>query len=182
MARISAIHAEFNVLNPTKQSEEFYQTNEQRFREQLLAKIPSYVKVNTVDGSRLLIMINVDNTDGKLNIDTNEHYHMEAYENTGVVIVKIKAETMFGARHAIETLAQLIVFDDIREQLQIVCDFEIDDKPQFPHRGFLLDTSRNYFTVESIKRIIGKKSGIILLIPLNHIIDSKNNFCSSFLT
>lgn len=41
---------------------------------------------------------------------------------------------------------------------QIVGEFEIRDRPAFTHRGFLLDTARNYFSVESIKRTIGKLS------------------------
>ena len=33
---------------------------------------------------------------------------------------------------------------------------EISDGPVYPHRGISLDTARNYITVESIKRTIGK--------------------------
>lgn len=162
MARLSPIEIQFNALNGTKRNDIFWKSNEQRFREQLLAKIPSYAKVDYHEGSRLLIMINVQTDDSTLNQQTNEHYHIEAYENTGVVIAKIRAETIFGARHALETISQLIVFDDIREEIQIVSDFQIDDRPVFVHRGFLLDTARNYFTVESIKRTIGKQRWLAL--------------------
>lgn len=154
MARLSPIEIQLNLLNQTKQHEEFWRSNEQRFREQILAKVPNSMKLND-DGSHLMIMIEVENDDAKINLDTNEHYHVEAYENTGVIIIKIKAETVYGARHALETLSQLIVYDDIRKELQMVGEFEIDDKPVYPHRGFLLDTSRNYFSIDAIKRTIG---------------------------
>lgn len=156
MARLSPIEIQFNELNSTRRHDLFWKSNEQRFREQLLAKIPTYVKLDYHEGSRLLIMLNILTDDSALNHQTNEHYHIETYENTGVVIAKIRAETIFGARHALETLSQLIVFDDIRNEIQMVSDFEIDDRPVFQHRGFLLDTARNYYTVESIKRTIGK--------------------------
>lgn len=112
--------------------------------------------MNYHDGDHLIVMFNIQSDNAALNQHTDEHYHMEAYENTGVVIVKIRAETIFGARHALETLAQLIIYDNIRNELQVVSDFEIEDRPVFAHRGFLLDTSRNYFPVDSIKRTIGK--------------------------
>lgn len=155
MARLSPTEVEFKLINETVKNEQFWTSNEQRLREQVLAKVPHSVKLND-DGSRLMFTIDIKNNDGKLNHETNEHYTIHAYENTGVVIIRIEAETIFGARHALETVSQLIVFDDIRNELQIVGEFEIDDKPAYPHRGFLLDTSRNYFTVDSIKRTIGK--------------------------
>lgn len=155
MARLSPAEIQYNVLNRTKLHDRFWTAVEQRFREQILAKAPSSVKLRD-EGSHLMIMTEILETNDKLGLDTNEHYHIQAYENTGVVIVRIKAETIFGARHAFETISQLIVFDNIRNELQIVGEFEVDDKPAYPHRGFLLDTARNYFSVESIKRTIGK--------------------------
>lgn len=155
MARLSPAEIQFNVRNQTKKHESFWSSVEQRFREQILAKVPKSVKLPD-DGSHLMIMTEIVDINAKLGLSTNEHYHIQGYENTGVVIVKIKAETIFGARHALETISQLIVFDDIRKELQMVGEFEIDDKPAYPHRGFLLDTARNYFSIDSIKRTIGE--------------------------
>lgn len=154
MARLSPTEIQFNLFNQTKRNEAFWRLNEQRLREQILAKVPHSVKLSD-EGSHLMITIDIANDDAKLGLDTNERYHVQGYENTGVIIIKIKAETIFGARHALETVSQLIVFDNIRKELLVVGEFEIDDGPAFPHRGFLLDTARNYFSVDSIKRTIG---------------------------
>lgn len=70
---------------------------------------------------------------------------MEAY---------ITAKTYFGARYALETLSQLIVFDELRNQIQIASEVYIIDGPKYPYRGILLDTSRNYVTKETILRTI----------------------------
>lgn len=158
MARLSPTEIQFNLINQSKRNDVFWRSNEQRLREQILAKVPMYAKIKD-DGSaaHLMIMIDIKNEDAKLGLDTNESYSIQGYENTGVVIMKVKADNIFGARHALETISQLIVFDDIRRELQVVGDFEIEDKPVFPHRGFLLDTSRNYFDVASIKRTIGNE-------------------------
>lgn len=166
MARLSPIEIQFNVLNQTanKQHDNFWTAVEQRFREQILTKVPQSVKLRD-EGSHLMIMTEITDTNARLGLDTNEHYHIQGYENTGVIIVKIKAETIFGARHALETVSQLIVYDNIRKELQMVGEFEVDDKPAYPHRGFLLDTSRNYYSIDSIKRTIGNYTFVTLNCP-----------------
>lgn len=157
MARLIPTEVQFNVIGKSKRHDLFWRSNEQRLREQILAKVPLGVKLkDDITGIHLMITINIKDEDAKLGLDTNEAYKIQGYENTGVVIVKVEADNIFGARHAFETISQLIVFDDIRRELQLAADFEIEDKPVFPHRGFLLDTARNYFSVESIKRTIGK--------------------------
>jgi len=37
---------------------------------------------------------------------------------------------------------------------QIVDDVTIEDAPAFPYRGIMLDTSRNFFTVPQIEKLI----------------------------
>jgi hexosaminidase len=60
----------------------------------------------------------------------------------------------FGARHGLETLHQLITYDDMTNSLVIMRDVNITDSPTFPFRSLVLDTARNYFSVASIKRTI----------------------------
>lgn len=156
MARLAPTEVEFNVISKSKRHDLFWRSNEQRLREQILAKVPHGVKIKEdISGVQLMVTIDIKNENAKLGLDTNEAYQIQGYENTGVVIIKVQADTIFGARHAFETISQLIIFDDIRREIQVVAEFEIEDKPAFPHRGFLLDTSRNYYSVESIKRTIG---------------------------
>ena len=62
-----------------------------------------------------------------------------------VAQVQIKAKTYFGARHGLETLSQLISYDEIRQKLQMHKNASIVDKPAYVHRGLLIDTSRNFY-------------------------------------
>ena len=53
-----------------------------------------------------------------------------------------------------ETLSQLITFDvdnSLEDNLHIPSLVNIKDEPVYPYRGLLLDTSRNYYSIESIK-------------------------------
>lgn len=67
---------------------------------------------------------------------------------------EIISDNFFGARHALETLSQLIVYDDLYGDLKIARDVYISDSPVFPYRGILLDTSRNFMDKASILRTI----------------------------
>lgn len=53
-----------------------------------------------------------------------------------------------------ETLSQLIVFDDLRRELKVADEVYIVDAPKYPYRGILLDTSRNYVDKKTILRTI----------------------------
>lgn len=93
--------------------------------------------------------------------------------------IEITAKSFYGARHGLSTLQQLIWYDDEEDMLRILNKAHIKDAPKFryiklknylpssyrltlnafmkkknSYRGLMLDTSRNYFTVDSIKRAL----------------------------
>lgn len=95
--------------------------------------------------------------DTKLTLSTDESYKLRV-STSGAdsqrVDVLIVAHTFFGVRHALETLSQLTEYDEVNDSMQIVTLARIEDAPKLPYRGILLDTSRNFFSVESILRLI----------------------------
>ncbi|XP_032672325.1 chitooligosaccharidolytic beta-N-acetylglucosaminidase [Odontomachus brunneus] len=108
-------------------------------------------------GARLTIHftkdLNVDNA--KLTLETDESYTLQvSLGDGGQVKAHITAKTYFGARYGIETLSQLIVYDELRNIIQIANDVYVFDGPKYPYRGILLDTSRNYVNKETILRTI----------------------------
>lgn len=56
------------------------------------------------------------------------YLHQTARQETTATIV---ATSYYGARHALETLSQLIAYDDSNNALQIVSNAKIQDEPQF---------------------------------------------------
>ncbi|XP_011171734.2 chitooligosaccharidolytic beta-N-acetylglucosaminidase [Solenopsis invicta] len=93
-------------------------------------------------------------SNAKLTLETDESYTLQITAVDGQLEAYITAKTYFGARYALETLSQLIVFDDLRNQIQIPNEIYIVDGPKYPYRGILLDTSRNYVDKETILRTI----------------------------
>ena len=110
--------------------------------------------------SHVLVKIAVTSKNIDLNLKTNEQYSITV--NTIVkedkprdeVMILISAESFYGARHALETLSQLITYDPQENCHKIPKQVNIQDKPTYPFRGILVDTGRNYFSIDSMKRII----------------------------
>ena len=88
--------------------------------------------------------------------DVDERYKLSIKYDEGqkVVTATISAHDYFGARHGMESLFQLIEFDEIGQTFVIMSDVDITDYPEFVHRGVSLDTSRNFVQVDVINRII----------------------------
>lgn len=91
----------------------------------------------------------------QLTLTTDESYALRISETSdGRINATVSAATFFGGKHGLETLGQLIIYDDVRDQLQLPKDVYITDKPVYPYRGVALDTSRNYISTSTIKRTI----------------------------
>jgi len=93
-------------------------------------------------------------------------------QRTGSVMVTVQAPTYYGLRAGLETLSQMITYDDLSDSLQIYSDAVVEDKPSFPHRGLLLDTSRNFMPKKIIKEIISGMSYDKLNVFHWHITDT----------
>ncbi|XP_058837708.1 probable beta-hexosaminidase fdl isoform X2 [Topomyia yanbarensis] len=89
-----------------------------------------------------------------LTLHTDESYNLSVSHTARILTAKIFANSFFGAKHALTTLQQLVWFDDEERILKILNKALIEDVPRFNFRGLMLDTSRHYFSVESIKRTL----------------------------
>ncbi|ODN03290.1 Chitooligosaccharidolytic beta-N-acetylglucosaminidase [Orchesella cincta] len=128
-------------------------------------------------GSTTSITINVSNVNETvISLSTNESYTLTVASQTVgtevTVTATIEAATFFGARHALETLNQLVAYNEDVKLLQIVKEAAVTDGPVFPYRGVMLDTSRNYFTIEKIQKLIDGLSYNKLNVFHWHITDS----------
>ncbi|CAL8127228.1 unnamed protein product [Orchesella dallaii] len=123
-------------------------------------------------GSSTSVVLSVSDNSTEISLTTDESYNLTVTSNTTTVTATIQAVTFFGARHGLETLSQLIAHNDDDGSFQIVSTATIQDKPVFKYRGVMLDTSRNYFSIEKIKRLIDGLSYNKLNIFHWHITDS----------
>lgn len=130
-----------------------------------------------VPDTNVTVHISVTSPDLALNWRTDESYSVEVATKANRVTVQISANTVFGARHALETLSQLVAGytgSGGRTLLVIVTSARISDKPVYPHRGLLIDTTRNFLPVSTIKRTIDAMSASKLNVLHWHATDSQS--------
>lgn len=100
--------------------------------------------------------INFQVSDNHVNVDINvdESYQLVVPELGGYV--NLRSKTWVGALRALETFSQLVVAG--KKDTLIAHTANITDTPTYGHRGILLDTSRNFYPVQDILRIIEAQS------------------------
>ena len=115
-----------------------------------------------------------------LSLTTDESYRLEIIEESlegGHWKCKVQVGSVFGLMKAFETLTQLGGLRVIQGQLIRIldrCPLSIEDSPRFPHRGFMLDTSRHFFSVAIIKRMLEGMSASKLNVFHWHIVDGQS--------
>ncbi|KAF9435684.1 hypothetical protein BGZ76_005753 [Entomortierella beljakovae] len=119
------------------------------------------------------------------------HDNIELYKRaptTNIANAVIKAETQWGAIHGLSTFSQLVVAvnnpsspnskvtaDNPLENLLEIPNVPwlIEDEPRFPHRGILLDTSRNYYPVKTIIKTLDAMALVKLNVFHWHVLDQQ---------
>lgn len=105
-------------------------------------------------------------------LSTNESYSL-TIGSTGSA--SLHAATIYGALHGLETFSQLVVFDFDKQQHTLpLAPWVIHDEPRFPHRGLMIDTSRHFETVSTIKRMVDSLSYAKLNTLHWHMSDSQS--------
>lgn len=129
---------------------------------------------HTKDTSDISLTINVLKKDRKPTLTTDESYSLKVYSSGAIVLVNITASTYFGARHALETLTQIIWYDSLENSLKIFHDLVIEDSPIFPHRGLMIDTARNYFPISHLQKAIDGLASCKLNVLHLHLTDASS--------
>lgn len=101
--------------------------------------------------------------------DRSEELALETSENYTLTITDtqahITADTVFGALRALETFSQLVTEDFTLPAVNI------KDFPRYKFRGFMLDTSRHFLSMRTLKRLIEAASWSKLNMFHWHVVD-----------
>ncbi|XP_049874193.1 chitooligosaccharidolytic beta-N-acetylglucosaminidase isoform X3 [Pectinophora gossypiella] len=136
--------------------------------------------VTEVVDTTVVVYISVKSDNIALTWDTDEQYMLDIQSKEGKVAVHVFAETVYGARHALESFSQLVAADmpDYTEHyvcsLRIVAGAKIRDRPAYKHRGLLIDTARNFIPIEDIKRTIDGMAATKMNVFHWHVTDSQS--------
>lgn len=131
--------------------------------------IDDFENANGKDIKTSLVDIQVDDVTVDLQLGVNESYTLKINSNG----IKIHAATIWGALHGLVSLQQLIVYT-CDDKYVVPLSVTISDFPKFKHRGLMIDSGRNFLTVDSILEQID----IMSLSKMNslhwHLVDSQS--------
>ncbi len=103
---------------------------------------------------------------GSTSIDEDESYNLNVYKDS----ITLQAVTDIGALRGLETLLQLLEYDDKSFFFPAV---SIQDKPRFPWRGLMIDVARHYQPVDVLKRNLDAMAAVKLNVFHWHLSDDQ---------
>ncbi|KVI09559.1 Beta-hexosaminidase subunit alpha/beta [Cynara cardunculus var. scolymus] len=130
-----------------------------------------------VDESVLLqgVHVIVLSKDDELQYGVDESYELSIHPKGKPIYANIKAATVYGALHALQTFSQLCHFNLKRRKLEVSqIPWTITDRPRFAFRGLLIDTSRHYQPLPMIKKVIDSMAYAKLNVLHWHIVDTQS--------
>ncbi|KAK1286268.1 Beta-hexosaminidase 1 [Acorus calamus] len=134
------------------------------------------VKRDRYDVTRLTISVESDDETLQLGVDESYMLFVASDEVRSVIQgITIEAKTVYGALRGLETFSQLCNFNHRTKTVEVhKAPWVIQDKPRFAFRGLLIDTSRHYLPVNTIKQVIESMSYAKLNVLHWHIIDEES--------
>ncbi|XP_073974431.1 beta-hexosaminidase 2 isoform X2 [Rhodnius prolixus] len=173
VVEIDPNNIEVTYFTPDSATELFLKKTVNIFTKTLITECQG--KPSTKPERLFKIGIRITSSGLDLDLKTEESYKIfVTTKNKGLVNVEINATTVYGARHGLETLLQLTgrhVISDLCSTL-IVDTATIKDRPIFKYRGVLLDSSRNFLPVDTIKNVLSAMSSVKMNVLHWHITDS----------
>ena len=133
---------------------------------------PHHAEGNPTTGMTSLV-INVASADEDLQFGIDESYTLAVPNATGSNIGVLTANTIYGAMRGLETFSQLVIYNFTAMYYE-TSTCVISDSPRFGHRGVMIDTSRHFQSIESIKRLLDAMSYSKFNTLHWHIVDSNS--------
>ena len=125
-------------------------------------------------GDAQKIEVSIDDEQTDLQLEADESYTLDIPSKV-TDNIKITAKSQFGFYHALESLSQLIEFDfDSEAYFVDNAPIAVVDSPRFQHRGLLIDSSRHFEPVATIKRVIDSLTFAKLNVLHWHLVDSQS--------
>ncbi|BFG02625.1 chitooligosaccharidolytic beta-N-acetylglucosaminidase-like [Drosophila madeirensis] len=122
--------------------------------------------------ARIVVLATVISESLVLDWRTHENYKLAINSALGNgTVVDIQATTVYGARHAFETLSNLVT-GSVSGGLLLVSDVLISDRPCYAHRGLLLDTARHFVPLQHVRRTLDGMAASKMNVLHWHVVDA----------
>ncbi|KAG6557870.1 hypothetical protein Mapa_000638 [Marchantia paleacea] len=126
-------------------------------------------------GTLQKLIVNVLSDDETLQLGTDESYTLKVPAEGKTSEAYLEASNVYGALRGLETFSQLCRFNFSIKAVQIAeTPWNVKDSPRFQFRGLLIDTSRHYLPVATIRKIIDSMTFAKLNVLHWHIVDTQS--------
>ncbi len=98
------------------------------------------------------VNVKVDDWKADLQHGVDESYTIEITSKSSSI--QVTAKTAWGALHAFTTLQQIIITDTQYGNLFVEQPVKIKDHPNYPYRGVMMDSGRNFISLPKVKEQI----------------------------
>ncbi|XP_064102479.1 chitooligosaccharidolytic beta-N-acetylglucosaminidase-like [Macrobrachium nipponense] len=113
----------------------------------------------TIDRHNVNLEFTITSPEEKFSFEnTDESYNMVVQTLDDETTITILAASYYGARHALETLSQLVTYDNENGALMMIKNAKVQDQPQYRYRGLMLDTGRNFYTKNELLSLLDSMS------------------------
>ena len=99
------------------------------------------------------VTVDVRGASRELALGSDEAYTLTAAAAAAGGDVAISAGSVFGALHALETLSQLVQYNE-SSRAYFMPALSISDAPRFAHRGVLLDCARHFLSPAALRVVV----------------------------
>lgn len=139
----------------------------ERFLEQLKRQTGLLVSLKPAKPAQATLVIHTDHPSKEVQeVGEDESYVLEV-TTTGA---KLTAPTPLGTLHGLQTFLQLV---DVSSDAFAAPAVTIQDKPRFPWRGLLIDSSRHFTPIEVIRRNLDGMEAVKLNVFHWHLSDNQ---------
>eukprot|EP01052_Picozoa_sp_SAG31_P020621 SAG31_NODE_1559_length_7882_cov_4.247591_6_plen_339_part_00 len=140
----------------------------------VMRNIPPPLPLPTANSKLSVVEVCIAGISEDLGPGTDESYTLSVPIGPDKTVVR--AKTIFGAMHALESLTQLV---DVRvgagqPTTIAIAPVLIDDRPRFPFRGLMIDSGRHFLPLSHIKKTIVAASMVKLNVIHWHLVDSQS--------
>ena len=143
----------------------------------IMRDIPEPPPLPAAGGELSAVEVCLTGASEELGPDTDESYALSVPASAGGAdAAAVRAATIFGAMHALESLTQLVeVRVGAGEPTTIPsAPVEIHDKPRFPFRGLMIDSGRHFLPLSHVKKTVIAASMAKLNVIHWHLVDAQS--------
>ncbi|WP_416306080.1 family 20 glycosylhydrolase [Neptunicella sp. SCSIO 80796] len=119
------------------------ESRQQLMMSQLQSLSDKVTQVESAKSAKVIIKVTNSSNSIVPELNQDEAYQLDIGHNR----IQLSAPTELGALHGVQTLLQLVDWDNHR-----IAQVTISDQPRFPWRGLLIDSVRHFIPLEDIKR------------------------------